>query len=274
MTTLDKRKEGRPPPTAERMKLRQAKARSRLQEWNDAVDPLAATPLHSQVLAIVLRHVTSGELSPGDLLPPEKDVASRLGISRTTVRHAYADLAADGWLVRTAGRGSILTRASSRPSLVVDPTQGFTSSFADRGDTRTEQVNTESVTAPPADVRTFFNDEPFALQREVVRSVGGIPVGCCSWWRTASCPSETTDAIEATSPRCPEDGVLVAAPGTPCTTVRASRADAVVAQLLGVPLRSPVLEVHTLNLDEALPVAYVLARWRADMVVILAPSTS
>ena len=44
-----------------------------------------------------------GELGPGDRLPPERELASRLGVSRDRVREALAALEADGYLVSKRG---------------------------------------------------------------------------------------------------------------------------------------------------------------------------
>ena len=47
----------------------------------------------------------SGDLTAGDPLPPERDLALSLGVSRTTVRGALALLEAEGLVDRRVGRG-------------------------------------------------------------------------------------------------------------------------------------------------------------------------
>jgi GntR family transcriptional regulator len=49
-----------------------------------------------------------GELDHGASLPPERQLADRLGTSRTTLRKALAELAAEGVLRRTQGSGNFV----------------------------------------------------------------------------------------------------------------------------------------------------------------------
>src|SRR5579884_1554964 len=50
------------------------------------------------------------QAGPGTALPPERDLALRLGVSRPTVRAAIDDLARTGLLVRQQGRGTFTSR--------------------------------------------------------------------------------------------------------------------------------------------------------------------
>lgn len=47
--------------------------------------------------------IFSGELGPGDRLPPERDLGARLGISRMTLRLALKALESTGYIVTTRG---------------------------------------------------------------------------------------------------------------------------------------------------------------------------
>lgn len=59
--------------------------------------------------------IFSGELGPGDRLPPERDLGARLGISRMTLRLALKALESTGYIVTTRGSrgGSRVTDATS-----------------------------------------------------------------------------------------------------------------------------------------------------------------
>ncbi len=54
--------------------------------------------------------IASGELEPGSLIPSERELARRLGVSRTTVREALARLEHRGLVVRELGRGTFVAR--------------------------------------------------------------------------------------------------------------------------------------------------------------------
>ena len=59
--------------------------------------------------------IFSGELGPGDKLPPERDLGARLGISRMTLRLALKALESTGYIVTTRGSrgGSRVTDSHS-----------------------------------------------------------------------------------------------------------------------------------------------------------------
>jgi GntR family transcriptional regulator len=61
-------------------------------------------PAHAQIEAWLANAVAAGRLSPGDRLPPERELAGRLGVSRMTVRHALASLERRGLVARRVGR--------------------------------------------------------------------------------------------------------------------------------------------------------------------------
>jgi GntR family transcriptional regulator len=63
-------------------------------------------PLHHQVYLDLTAALDGGEWHPGDRLPPERELADRYGCSLITVRHALAELAREGRIERTRGRGT------------------------------------------------------------------------------------------------------------------------------------------------------------------------
>jgi len=60
--------------------------------------------VHGQIEDWLADAIASGQLSPGDRLPTEQHLASWLGVSRMTLRHALAELAQRGLVTRTVGR--------------------------------------------------------------------------------------------------------------------------------------------------------------------------
>jgi len=64
----------------------------------------------------LLQTIRLGVLQPGESLPPERQLASRLGVSRDTVREAIKSLADAGYLVSRRGRygGTFLADALPR----------------------------------------------------------------------------------------------------------------------------------------------------------------
>lgn len=84
--------------------------------------------LSVQIYRQLLEAVLDGRLRPGERLPPTRELASRLEISRNTVGLAYELLAADGVLAGQVGSGSFVSSGPAResrprraPSGAVDP---------------------------------------------------------------------------------------------------------------------------------------------------------
>ncbi|MFW0150277.1 FadR/GntR family transcriptional regulator [Mycobacterium sp. smrl_JER01] len=65
----------------------------------------------------LLQTIRLGVLAPGESLPPERELATRLGVSRDTVREAIKSLADAGYLVSRRGRygGTFLADALPSP---------------------------------------------------------------------------------------------------------------------------------------------------------------
>ncbi|MFB8005615.1 PLP-dependent aminotransferase family protein [Nocardia sp. NPDC056000] len=75
------------------------------------VDRDSSVPLAVQVADGLRGAATTGALRGGDRLPSSRELAARLGVSRTVVTAAYDQLHAEGWLSGRHGSGTYLTAA-------------------------------------------------------------------------------------------------------------------------------------------------------------------
>lgn len=66
-----------------------------------------------EVAIFLEQQIRSGELAPGDKLPPERELAVRLGVSRTSVRQAMQELTLKGLTDRKPGRGTVVVSRES-----------------------------------------------------------------------------------------------------------------------------------------------------------------
>lgn len=81
-------------------------ARSRI--FTPVLDRESAVPLYRQLAVALETAIHHGELLAGTLLEGEVSMADRLRLSRPTVRRALQQLAADGMLVRSRGKGTLI----------------------------------------------------------------------------------------------------------------------------------------------------------------------
>lgn len=84
-------------------------------EWAELAPTSLSLP--AELATDIERLILAGELPPGAKLPPERELATTLGVSRASVRDALRDLEMRGLLERTPGRGTIVV---DRPSLGLD----------------------------------------------------------------------------------------------------------------------------------------------------------
>ncbi len=71
-------------------------------------------PLYLRLQAAIRDAVAAGDLSPGDALPPERELAAELKISRVTVRKALSGLVEAGLLTQRRGSGTYVAQALTK----------------------------------------------------------------------------------------------------------------------------------------------------------------
>ena len=97
------------------------------------IDPEHRGTTSEEVITQLREMIHRGELRPGDRLPPERDLAKLLGVSRPTLRAGIRSLAAVGVLQSRQGAGTFVVKADGPPSLDSNPLRlmaslhGFTS---------------------------------------------------------------------------------------------------------------------------------------------------
>jgi DNA-binding transcriptional MocR family regulator len=70
------------------------------------LDRASIVPIYRQIYETLREGILTGALPVGTRLPPERSLATRLEVNRSTVVHAYRDLAADGLIDQRVGSGS------------------------------------------------------------------------------------------------------------------------------------------------------------------------
>jgi GntR family transcriptional regulator len=88
------------------------------------VDRHEPTQLHEQVAGEIRRAIAEGEATPGERLPPARDLAAVLGVNTNTVLRALRGLRDEGLLEFRRGRG-IAVAGTARRSAVIERARGL-----------------------------------------------------------------------------------------------------------------------------------------------------
>lgn len=116
-------------------------------------------PFYFHIESLIRQKILTGQLQPGERLPPEKDLASQFGVSQITVRTALANLEAENLISRMRGKGTFVTKNVPLSKQVV--VTGDVQSFVD--DSRKYKVKVLGIderkvneTRIPREVEEFF----------------------------------------------------------------------------------------------------------------------
>jgi GntR family transcriptional regulator len=77
-----------------------------------------ALELHEQVAGEIRRAIADGEATPGERLPPARDLAAVLGVNTNTVLRALRALRDEGLLEFRRGRGVTVAGSPARGAVV------------------------------------------------------------------------------------------------------------------------------------------------------------
>lgn len=107
-------------------------------------------PRYFQLKEILRERIRAGEWKPGDLIPSERELSEKYGISRMTARQAITDLVNEGLFYREQGKGTFVSQRKITQQLI--HLTGFTEDIRARG----QQPGTMVLSAEmrPADEAT------------------------------------------------------------------------------------------------------------------------
>lgn len=146
------------------------------------LDTGSALPKYRQLARAIERAIERGALPKGDALPPERDIANDMAISRITVRKALDGLVENGLLARRRGAGTFI---AERVEKAFSRLSSFSEDMASRGwQVRSEWLDRTSGTVTPEESLAlglppgsdvfrftrlrFANDTPMALETAIV----------------------------------------------------------------------------------------------------------
>jgi GntR family transcriptional regulator len=149
------------------------------------VDRRSAIPVYIQISDAIRTKIQRGKLPPDSVLPPSEQICEKLGITRMTLRQAYAVLAREGLLEAQRGRGTFVRRSKIERTL--GQMVGFSEEMQASGKRPSSKLLGLERGEPNETAREFFGEgEVYRIERlrladEVPMAIENvqIPVALC-----------------------------------------------------------------------------------------------
>ena len=213
------------------------------------------------------RSVEAGELTAGRLLPSESELSTVHGVSRVTVRKALELLRDEGLIDSRQGFGWFVAADPLRQALGrLGTIEGQLSELGVASERRV--VGFRFVSAPPRARQVLGSSSVLEVRR--VNLADGEPFARVTVW----CPDELGASLSrAQVEKAPFYELLGIEIGRATQTIGAAAANATDAELLHVPVGSPVLRCERVTRDvDDRPILlseHVFAGHRTELVVEL-----
>jgi len=120
------------------------------EKYMSAIYRNSPLPRYFQLKEIMRERIRSGEWKPGELIPSERELSEKYGISRMTARQAITELVNEGLFYREQGKGTFVSQRKITQQLI--HLTGFTEDIRARGQRPGTKVL--SATMHPADEET------------------------------------------------------------------------------------------------------------------------
>lgn len=225
-----------------------------------------AQPLYLQLEQQIAMLMQENHLSPGTTLPPERQLAEALGVSRATIQNSYNGLRARG-LLRGAGRhGTVVQSLDQAPDM--DRLKGFTQEMRELGRAASTRVLEHTIQSDRS-IASLFGLQSDARFLRLVRIRYGDdqPMTVESAWYSLDAAPMLADADVGTS--IYEQLATAGLALSHCDqTVEATMANEFESKIFGFDAPTPCLLIKRRSYIEAGPmVEYVEGLFRGDAYI-------
>jgi GntR family transcriptional regulator len=230
------------------------------------IDRRSKLPYYQQLYEILRAKLDSQEWKPGDRIPSESELIDQYRVSRSTVRQVLDMLVQEGLIHRHRGRGSFVSQRTLEESMI--RIVSFTEDMRQRGfEPGTQVLSAGLVPATPEGAEKLEVEEGEELARlERLRLANGEPMSMEeSFLVHRYCPG----VLQHDYASQPLREILERAYGLRLVSakqvIRAVSAPNRLAELLGVPAKSPLLFIERVSYSQGgLPVEFLRLYYRAD----------
>jgi GntR family transcriptional regulator len=224
-------------------------------------------PYYFQLSSYIEQKIKARGLLPGQLMPSEQELCEKLGISRTVVRQAMADLEIKGLITKQSGKRSTVSYPKYNGSLMQN-LRGFHEDAVSKGQrptTRVLELKKVSAQGEVADALKLNEGEPVVMLNRL-RFLDGEPeVLVVTYLPETKCPDLVHQDLSNQSLYellARKYGLVISRGHRTVEAIALDRAD---AKLLGVPMSSAALLLKSVGLlEDGTPLEYYLAKHRGD----------
>lgn len=226
---------------------------------------MGRTPAYKKVYFSIKRSIQEGTYKPGTLLPSEPELEKLFDVSRTTVRKAVSLLTSEGYLDVKQGRGTLVLDTSTTQRL--NNISSITETLMKRGyEVTTQGICIELVSASEsvaAALEVPVGTQVYLIQR--VQCADGMPIAIIrNYLRANALPdlkSKEGSFIGLYSMLERDYNIILL---NAVEYISAIAADFTEAQILRVPIGSPLLMVRRVSCTEQGPFECAFIKIVAD----------
>jgi GntR family transcriptional regulator len=235
-------------------------------------------PLYYQIQRALMEKIHSGQLSEGDLLASEEELARTYRVSRMTARQALHGLKARGYALSQKGRGTFVTKPKLEKNIM--HLRGFTEDMKQRGMQPSSQLLEQTVVKADEDLAENLKIEvdTAVMKLRRLRLADGTPMAL----EISHIPLQQFPGLERINFAKQSlyyilrenYGVRVAWADEIIEALHATREE---SELLTIPRKASVLSISRIIITtEQTPIEVACSRYRGDRyrALIRVPTTT
>ncbi len=136
--------------------------------------PSVSLPRYIQISELLTREIAANFYTAGDRLPPEAELAKRLGVAVGTLRKSLLELESRGLLIRRQGSGTYINSSARSAVLQKNVYEFFRLELPCGGGLPTARILAFDIIQTPTPFRSAFTKQCYRLRR--LRLLDGLPV--------------------------------------------------------------------------------------------------
>lgn len=235
-------------------------------------------PLYYQIQRVLMEKIHSGELTEGDLLASEEELARVYRVSRMTARQALHGLKAGGYALSEKGRGTFVTKPKLEKNIM--HLRGFTEDMKQRGMVPSSRLLEQTIVEASEELADTLKIEPgmSVMKLRRLRLADATPMAL----EESNIPLRQFPGLERINfaeqslyyTLREKYGVRVAWADETIEALPATREE---SELLTIPRKASVLSISRVIITtEQMPIEVTCSRYRGDRyrALIRIPTTT